>query len=269
MKKIVFVFAVCLSVLTYAQEKSGVEVMTEANQALEAKEYAKAIELYEKVLTIPNHGMDEASIKNALSQLKPIVIGDRASDALGKKDYETALSLYKGLVNEFPEKIELNEKAGKGFFNQGGANYKASDFVGAATCYTIAEKEFKFDIEKTSKYKEASIKKLAKQLAGEGKTSAEVAGLSDENKTYLKENIAKAYVSDGNDQYKSSVEIINVANTKVKEGTLKIEDDAYIAEINKAKEGASNAIKILEKAIQTDASNTNAQKLIDACKAIL
>lgn len=262
------VFTVCISVFVFAQEKKAVDIMTEANQALEAKEYAKAVDLYEKVLAIPEHGMDVESINGALSQLKPIVIGDKASAALEKGEYNVAMELYKGLIKDYPAKTEIVEKAGKSFFNKGAANYKANDFITAASCFTISEKEFSFEAEKSAKYKEASLKKLAKQIVSEGKSLSDVTGVSDDNKVILKDAMAKVYVGDGNDQYKSSVEIINAANVKVQEGTLKTDDAAYTAELDKAKAGASNAIKVLEKALELDPTNANAQKLIDACKAL-
>lgn len=267
-KAFLLIIAAFISVFSMAQEKKAVDVMTEANQALEAKEYAKAVDLYEQVLAIPEHGMDVESINNALSQLKPIVIGDKASSELEKDEYDKALELYKGLIKQFPDKTEIAERAGKAFFNKGAAKYKANDFVTAAMCFTVSEKEFKFEAEKSGKYKEATLKKLAKQIVTEGKTYSEVTGVSDENKVILKDAIAKVYVSNGNDLYKSSVEIINAANTKVQEGSLKTDDEAYTQEISKSKETAAKAIEVLGKAIELDATNENAQKLIDACKAL-
>lgn len=267
-KAFLFIVATFFSVFTMAQEKKAVDVMTEANQALEAKEYAKAVDLYEQVLAIPDHGMDIESINNALSQLKPIVIGDKASSALEKDEYENALELYKSLIKQFPDKPEIAERAGKAFFNKGAAKYKSNDFVTAAKYFNISEVDFKFEVEKSAKYKEATLKKLAKQMVTEGKAFSDITGVSQENQIILKDAIAKVYVTNGNELYKSSVEIINGANTKVQEGSLKTEDEAYTQELNKSKEIAAKAIEVLGKAIELDASNENAKKILDACKAL-
>ena len=81
--------------------------------------------------------------------------------------------------------------------------------------------------------------------------------------------MANIYVSEGNELYKKGAAILSAANQKVNDGSLKTTDDAYTAEVNKAKAEFQAAIDVLEKAQELDASNENAQKLLDACKAVL
>jgi hypothetical protein len=47
--------------------------------------------------------------------------------------------------------------------------------------------------------------------------------------------LANVYVSEGNEIYRNGAEILNAANTKVNEGAYTTEDDAYKAELAKAK----------------------------------
>jgi exonuclease VII small subunit len=77
------------------------------------------------------------------------------------------------------------------------------------------------------------------------------------------------YVSEGNELYKKGAAILSAANQKVNDGAMTTADDAYTAEVNKAKAEFEAAVAVLEKAKTLDASNQNAQKLLDACKAVL
>ena len=81
--------------------------------------------------------------------------------------------------------------------------------------------------------------------------------------------LANIYVSEGNELYKKGVAILNAANQKVQDGSLKTTDDAYTAEVEKAQVEFKAAVEVLEKAKELDPGNANAQKLIDACSAVL
>ncbi|MGE4587369.1 MAG: hypothetical protein AB7D05_08515, partial [Mangrovibacterium sp.] len=81
--------------------------------------------------------------------------------------------------------------------------------------------------------------------------------------------LANVYVLEGNALYKKGVKIINAANAKVKAGSLKTDDAAYAAELEKSKVEFKAALEILEKAQTLDASNDNAAKLIGACNSVL
>ena len=81
--------------------------------------------------------------------------------------------------------------------------------------------------------------------------------------------LAKIYVAEGNELYKAGAAILGAANEKVNAGSLKTDDAAYTAEVDKAKVEFKAAVEVLEKAKALDATNANAQTLIDACKAVL
>ncbi len=268
MKKVLLLFIVVfITTLSYAQEQNAGEMVEKANAAIESKDYEKAIELFETVLTMPDHGQDEQTIKNVLGQLKPIVAKGKANDAIEAKDYEKAIELYKAAMEEFPSDASIADAAGVSFYNEGIKNYKSEDYLEAAKCFTISEKEFKN--EKAEKYKKGSLNKVAEGLAAEGKTEVGDVELCEENKVLLAESLANAYVKEGNELYKSGTEILIAANEKVSAGSMTTVDEAYTKEVNKVKAELKKAIDILEKAKALDASNGNAKTLLDACNAQL
>lgn len=265
MKKVALLLvAVCFTAISFAQENAG-EFVEKANAAVESKDYATAVEMYEKVLAIPDHGQDEANIKKVLGQLKPIVAKAEAKEALDAKDYPKAIELYNAAAAEFPGDASIKTTASKLFYNAGIKSYKAKDFIDAAKCFTIAEKQY--GNAKAGKNKNAALKKVATGIATEGKTTVDEVELCDENKELLLKSLADVYVSSGNKLYKSGADMLIAANEKVTAGTMTTVDDAYKAEITKVKAELNKAIAVLEKAQAADASNANAKKLIDACKA--
>jgi len=265
MKKLVLlVVAVCFTVFSFAQDAA--EKMNQANEALQNKEYAKALELYQEVLAIPDHGQDVEGINSTINQLKPVIAKDDASNAIDNKEYDKAVEIYKAAMTEFPDDESIASQAGVKFYNAGILSYKAKSYLEAAKCFTISEMDFKND--KAEKYKNASLKKVAEDLADEGKTSVEEVDVCAENKNLLISSLANAYVMQGNDLYKQGAAILSAANQKVNDGAMSTADDAYAAEVAKAKKEFSAAIEVLEKAVALDASNANATKLLEACQAV-
>ncbi len=268
MKKVVLlVVTVCLTVFSFAQEQNAGELVEKANAAVESKDFAKAVDLFEKALAIPDHGQDVENINKVINQLKPIVAKDEAKSALDAKEYDKAEELYKAAMVDFPDDASILEQAGVRFYNEGIVSYKGKKYLDAVRCFSTAEKEFKYD--KAAKYTAASLKKVAEELAAEGKTSVDEVNISADNKGLLIESLAKVYVSEGNELYKKGAEILSAANQKVNDGAMTTADDAYNAEVQKAKKEFTAAIAVLEKAAGLDPSNANASKLIEACKAVL
>lgn len=266
MKRVVLLLvAVCFTALSFAQDAGA--LIEQANAAVESKDFAKAIELYEKVLATPDHGQDAENIGKAVKQLKSVVAKESAKDAIDAKDYAKAVEVYKELIASESDDATIMEQAGKSFYNAGAISYKAEAYLDAAKCFTVAEKEFKFT--KAKKYKTASLKKVAEAFAAEGKVSVDDVDVCDQNKILLKKGLAKAYVSDGNELYKSGTAILIAANEKVSAGSMTTADDAYVKEVEKVKAELKKAVEVLEKAKEIDASNKNAKALLDACTAQL
>lgn len=266
MKKVLLLLvAVFVTALSFAQEQNAGELVEKANAAIESKDYEKAIELFESVLEIPDNGQDEETIKNVLSQLKPVVAKGKANDALEAKDYKKAIELYKEAMEEFPNDASIGDAAGVSFYNEGIKNYKNKAYLEAAKCFTISETEFNND--KAVKYKKGSLNKVAEELAAEGKTEVADVELCDENKVLLAESLANVYVKEGNELYKSGTSILIAANEKVEAGSMTTADDAYAKEVSKVVAELKKAVEILEKAKALDATNKNANALLDACNA--
>ena len=116
-------------------------------------------------------------------------------------------------------------------------------------------------------YKAVTLKKQDKDAAY--KATLEEGINKFPNNEKISSALANLYVSEGNELYKKGVSILNTANEKISAGSLKTTDDAYIAEVEKAKEEFRAAVEILEKAKTLDPTDKNAQALLDACSAVL
>lgn len=265
MKRVVLlIIAVCFTVFSFAQEQNAGEIVEKANAAVESKDFAKAVELFESVLATPDHGQNEENINKVLNQLRPIVAKDKANGVLDAKEYDKAAELYKAAMTDFPDDASIVEQASTKFYNAGITSYKSKEYLEAAKCFTIAEKEFKN--EKAEKYRNASLNKVAEGLASEGKTSVEDVIVCPENKELLIKSLSNAYFSEGYTLYKNGSAIITAANEKVSGGSMTTADDAYKAEVEKGKKEFNAAIPFLEKALELDSSNKNANNVLDACK---
>ncbi len=262
MKRVVLlIVGICFTVFSFAQDAA--EIVEQANTAVENKDYAKAVELFESVLTMPDHGQDEDNINKVLNQLRPVVAKDKANDAIDAKEYDKAVDLYKAAMKDYPDDASIVEQAGIKFYNAGIASYKGEEYLEAAKCFSIAENEFKY--EKAEKYKIASLSKIAEGLASENKTSVEEINLSDENKELLVKSLAKEYFDEGYDLYKQGADIIKQATDKVNAGSITTLDDEYKNAIAEGKKVFENAKSIIEKTLSIDSENGNAKTVLDAC----
>ena len=265
MKRVVLlVVAVCLSVFSFAQDQNPVEIVEKANAAVESKDFATAVELYESVLAIPDHGQDEENIKKVLAQLKPVVAKDNAKAAIDNAEYENAVELYKKAIADFPEDASIAEQAGVRFYNAGITSYKDEDFLVAAKCFTIAETEFNY--EKAEKYRSASLKKVAEGMLADGKESVADVDVCDENKQLLTESLSKAYFDEGYALYKDGAAAIQKAGEEVNNGNMTTLDDAYKNAVADGKKKFEQAIPLLKKALALDPENANAKNVLAACE---
>lgn len=265
MKRVVLLMVmVFISVMSFAQDAS--ELMTQANAAVESKDFEKAIELFESVLAIPDHGQNVDNINAVLGQLRPAVVKTKASDAVDAKEYDKAIELYKAAIADYPD-AGIAEQAGKMFYNEGIKSYKSEDFVEAANCFAISQNDFSYD--KAEKYKSASLKKAAEALVAEGKSSVEGVAVSEANKTELVENLAKVYFSQGYEKYQEGAATIKSATESVNSGSITTLDDEYTNAVAAGKKSFEEAIPFLKKALELDPNNANAKKVLAACEQSL
>lgn len=267
MKRVVLLMVlVFISVMSFAQDQDPSELMNKANAAVESKDFEKAIELFESVLAIPDHGQNEDNINGVLNQLRPAVAKSKASEAVDSKEYDKAIELYKGAIADYPD-AGIAEQAGKIFYNEGIKGYKSEDFVEAANCFAIAQNDFGY--EKAEKYKSASLKKAAEALVTDGKSSVDGVAVSEENKAELIENLAKVYFSQGYEKYQEGAATIKSATESVNSGSITTLDDEYKNAVAKGKKSFEQAIPFLKKALELDPNNANAKKVLAACEQSL
>lgn len=282
MKKVVLlVVAVCFSVFSFAQDAA--EKINQANEALQNKEYAKALELYESAMSnlgdvqVPeainfNIGLaayNSDNYEKAISYFEKAV----AADANVDKSYEYMANAYAKMdktsdaLRAYDKAIQANpDDMASLSYNAGIVAYKGQQYNEAVALFTAAV-EGNYKAETAQYYKAVALNKLNKDDEYKAALEEGVSKFAGDDK--LTKALANVYVSEGNELYKKGAEILSAANTKVNAGEMSTADDAYTAEVAKAKKEFAAALEVLEKAAQLDASNENAQKLIEACKAAM
>ena len=265
----------------FAQDAA--ELINNANEALTAKDYAKAFELYENAMNnlgdvqvdaainfnIGYAGFQAEKYEAAVKYFEKAIAAEVnvpasykfIGDAYVKADNpEKAIEAYK-------KSIEAGaEEKGSLYYNAGIAAYKGKMYEQAVELFGSAVAE-NYNGETAQYYKAVALKKLNKD--DEYKQTLVEGAEKYPGNDKIASALANIYVSEGNDLYKKGVEIINAANQKINAGTLKTTDAEYTAEVDKAKVEFKAALEILEKAKAMDATNANAAKLIEACKAVL
>ncbi len=282
MKRVVLlVVAVCFTVLSFAQDAA--EKINQANEALMAKDYAKAFALYEDAMSnlgdvqVPdaiNYNIGLAGY-NSKNYEKAIPYFDKAiaanANVAKAHDYKARsynkLKDYANAVASYEAAIAATEGDTKALvYNAAIAAYKGKLFDKAVAWFGQSV-ESGYKGETAQYYKAAVLKKQGKSDEYKAALEAGVEMFPGDKK--MAPALTKIYVGEGNELYKKGAAILSAANEKVNAGSLKTDDAAYTAEVEKAKVEFKAAIAVLEKAQALDASNANAKTLIDACKAVL
>ncbi len=282
MKSIVFIVVFVLGAfLGFAQDAA--DMINKANEALTAKEYAKAFELYDNAMKNLGDVQVDAAINFNIGFAA--FQADKFESALPYFDKAIAAKAnvanayeYKGnayvKLEKFPEAIDAYRKAieagaedkGSLYYNAGIAAYKGQKFDQAVELFGQAAAA-NYNADNAYYYKAVSLKKLDKDIEYKQTLVEGAAKFPQYDK--LTSALANVYVSEGNELYKKGVNMINAANEKVKAGTLKTDDAAYTAELEKSKAEFKAALEVLQKAKALDATNANASKLIEACNSVL
>ncbi len=282
MKKVILMtLAVLFSVVAFAQDAA--EKITEANEAMKAEEYAKAFQLYDEAMknlgdvqvepTINyNIGVAAYRAENMDGALEYFQNAINAGVNLGKS-YEYMARAYNNqkeyakAVESFENAIAASEGDSESMvFNAAIAAYRG-DMLDKAIELFGQSVDNDYRGETALYYKAAAQRKKGDNAAYKATLEKGAEMFPDEDK--ITSALANVYVSEGNELYKKGVAILTAANEQVNEGSLKTTDDAYLAEVEKAQDEFRAALEILEKAQKLDPTNQNAQKLTEACRAVL
>jgi tetratricopeptide (TPR) repeat protein len=282
MKKYFFLLAaVLLSFAALAQDAA--ELINKANEAMKSKQYAEAFDAYDKAMNNLGDVEVDAAINfnigfaalQADKNEAAIKYFDKAIEAGANvsKSWEYKASAYNKLKNfelaleSFEKAIETStEDTGALSFNAAVLAFRLENFAKTAQYFDNAFKA-NFRPQDAIFNKAAALNRMGDS---KGYKDALVAG----NEKFPTDKkiaaaLANVYVSEGNEVYREGAEILNTANTKANEGAYTTEDDAYKAEMAKAKAEFKKAMELLEGALKLDATNANAQKLIEAVKQVM
>jgi len=279
-KTSLLIAALFLGVAVFAQDAA--EMINKAQEAMKANKYLEAFELYDKAMAnLGDVQVDKAinfNIGYAAMQADKneaaLAYFDKAIEAgvnvpkchefkgtiyNKMKDYPNALASYE-------KSLELSEeKAGALLLNAAVTAYRLENFEKAVTYFDQAY-QAGFRPEDALLNKAMALKKLNKDEEYK-QALVEGAGKFPANKK-IAAALAGVYVMEGNELYKDGVAVLNAANQKVNDGALKTDDDAYKAEVDKAKAEFAKAAEILEMSVKLDATNANAQKLLEAINSV-
>ncbi len=282
MKKYFFLLAaVLLSFAALAQDAA--ELINKANEAMKSKQYAEAFDAYDKAMNNLGDVEVDAAINfnigfaalQADKNEAAIKYFDKAIEAGANisKSWEYKASAYNKMKNfdlalqSFEKAIETStEDTGALSFNAAVLAFRLENFAKTAQYFDNAYKA-NFRPQDAIFNKAAALNRMGDS---KGYKDALVAG----NEKFPTDKkiaaaLANVYVSEGNEVYREGAEILNTANTKANEGAYTTEDDAYKAEMAKAKAEFKKAMELLEGALKLDATNANAQKLIEAVKQVM
>ncbi|NQU88404.1 MAG: tetratricopeptide repeat protein [Mariniphaga sp.] len=269
------------AVVVNAQDAA--DKINQANEAMQAKDYAKAFELYEGAMNnlgdvqVPdainyNIGLaayNSDNFEKAIEYLDKAIAAE--ANVAKSHDYKARsynkLKDYPNTVASYEAAIAASDGDSKTLkYNAGIAAYRGEIFDKAIS-YFSQSVELGYKAE-TAQYYKAVVCNKQGDKAGYKQALVEGAEkFPTDNK--IGAALAKLYVSEGNGLYKKGVAVLNAANEKVNGGAMKTTDAEYTAEVEKVKVEFQAASEVLEKAVQLDASNENASKLLDACKQSL
>ncbi|MFV0366712.1 MAG: hypothetical protein ACK5JS_09505 [Mangrovibacterium sp.] len=275
MKKLMLGLALSLgSVAVFAQD-GGIDCYNKGVEALNTKDYATAYQMFNKALSNPGDmeiqadyyyyaamAAEQSSHFDAAVKYydKAIKAGSNVSNSTEGK----ARSLV--ALGKYDEAVAADAaNAGKWAYNAAGTAYKAKDYANAAKYFEIAEaKAYKGDT--SASYEYNALVKLGK--ADEALAKLKSAAAKYPN-TKVSEKYASIIYKDGVKAYKKGASILTDANNAVNAGTYTTEDAAYKTAVSKSAAKMKEAVAIFEVVLSIDATNANAKKYMEACKAAI
>jgi tetratricopeptide (TPR) repeat protein len=276
------VFLLLLSAfLVKAQDAN--DKLKQASAALSAKDYAKAYGLYHEAIGLIDPAKMDPSIyyyagysayssekyNDAIDYFdKSIKAGLSAAQSWeykAKSYYK--LNDYANTVSSYEKAASLNKKDKDVFIYSAALSaYKGEMFDKAVELFTKSV-DAGYKGETAQFYKVVILKNQKKDAEYKQALADGVQKFPNDSK--LKDALVNQYVVDGNEIYQKCAAMVVAVNQKVKDGNMKSADDAYKAEIEKAKAELKPGLDLLQKAATLDAKNENANKLLEASKQIM
>lgn len=282
MKRVVVLsIAVFFAIFSYAQDAA--EKINQGNEALKAQDYAKAYALYNEAMNNLGDVQVDAAINfnigfaayksgNFDGAIKYFDIAIENDINVSKCNEYKALLYndkkdYKNAVASFEKAASTADDGSESLIYNAAISAYRGNMLDKAVELFGKSVEMGYKAETAIYYKAVVLKKQNK--VDEYKATLEEGVQKFPNDNKLTSALAKIYVSQGNELYKKGASILSAANKKINDGSLKTTDEAYTAEVDKSKVEFQAAVDVLQKALDIDASNANAKKLIEACKAVL
>jgi len=278
---VLLIFAAFLSFAALAQDAA--EMINKANEAMKNRQYAEAFELYDNAMKNLGDVQVDASINFNIGFAAMQADKNEAALTYFDKAIEAGANVskaweYKGTVynkmKDAAKALECFEKAIETSEEDTGAlSFNSAVLAFRLENFEKTVKHFNEAIAANFRPEDAYFNKAA-ALKRMGNDELYEATLVEANTKFPADQkiagaLANVYVGSGNELYTGGAAIINAANQKVNDGAMTTADDAYTAELDKAKVEFKKAVELLEKALKLDPKNANAQKLIDACKQLL
>ncbi|MFV0289757.1 MAG: tetratricopeptide repeat protein [Mangrovibacterium sp.] len=275
MKKFLFGLTLSLgSVAVFAQD-GGIECYNKGVEALNASDFKTAYLMLDKALTNPGEMEIQADYYyyTAMAAEKSenydaaVKYYDQAIKAKSNVDNSTegkARSLV--ALGKYEEAIVSDAvNAGKWAYNSAATAYKADDFENAAKYFAKAV-ELDYNGDSSASFLYTSLLKLGKEAeALEALKSAAI----KYPQSKVSEKYAVVIYKDAVSIYKEGVGILTAANNAVNAGTYTTEDDKYKAALTSSTAKLKEAVTVFEQVLSFDATNANAKKYLDACKAAI
>jgi tetratricopeptide (TPR) repeat protein len=255
--------ALMLSVFSFAQDAA--ELINQGNEAMKAENYEKAFQLYDQGMkNIGDVEVDPSinfnigfaayksnNLEGAVEYFdKAIGLGINVSKsheykALAYNDKED----YANAVKSYEQAIATAEGETEPLvYNAAIAAYRGNLLDKAVELFGKSV-ESNYKGETALYYKAVTLKKQNKDAEYKATLEEGVKKYPEEKR--VSDALANVYVSEGNDLYKKGVAILTSANEKVSSGAISTADDAYTAEVEKAKKEFREAVGVLDKALDT------------------
>jgi len=195
--------------------------------------------------------MSSYALDQSAVQLK-----NEGNEALRNKDYKTALAKFEAYLATGEEGVAEDLAT---VYNAGYSAYKAKAYDKSINYMQKAIDEKYSKAEKAYQYIAYCYKKKKDVANYEATLKTGLEAFPQSVK--IKGKLVQHYLGEGNNHYSKAAKILQAAAAQVSAGKYTTEDDAYKAELGKAKEEFKVALPFVEQALALDPANETAKTL--------